>query len=46
MTEYAFPATLPAASTCTFGENEHVYHAIYFQQAKTIEFIRKSFEIT
>jgi len=46
MTEYGFPLALDVNSVCTFGENEHVYHTIYFRQPKTIQFIRQSLQIT
>ncbi len=46
MTEYGFLLALDVNSVCTFGENEHVYHTIYFRQPKTIQFIRQSLQIT
>ena len=45
MTEYGFPATLSSDSVYTFGENDHVYHTIYFRQPGTIQFLRKSLQI-
>jgi hypothetical protein len=45
MTEYAFPAVPHVDSVCTFGPDEHVFHTVYFQNAKTIDFIRKSLDI-
>jgi len=45
MTEYAFPANPPVDSVFTFGPDDHVFHTAYFQQAKTIDFIRKSLGI-
>jgi hypothetical protein len=31
-------------NTFAFGDTDHVYHTIYFRQAKTIQFIRESLE--
>jgi hypothetical protein len=45
MTEYAFPANPPVDSVFTFGADDHVFHTAYFQQPKTIDFIRKSLDI-
>lgn len=45
MTEYAFPASPPVNSVFAFGPDDHVFHTAYFQQARTIDFIRRSLEI-
>lgn len=45
MTEYAFPANPPVDLVFTFGPDDHVFHTAYFQQPKTIDFIRKSLDI-
>lgn len=42
MTEFAFP---DAPVLCEFEENDHVYHTVYFREAKTIKFIRDQFSI-
>jgi pimeloyl-ACP methyl ester carboxylesterase len=38
MTEYGFPST---GVVKAFGENDHVYHTIYFRHPGTIHFIRE-----
>jgi hypothetical protein len=45
MTEYAFPPNPPMDSVFTFGPDDHVFHTVYFQKPKTIDFIRKSLAI-
>jgi hypothetical protein len=37
MTEYGFP---PQPDVCEFEEGEHVYHTLYFQKPRSVDFIR------
>lgn len=46
MIELADQATIAEARTLDFGTTADVHHTNYFRQAQTVEFIRKSFEIT
>lgn len=45
MTEYGFPSTIAPNSLCRFQPSDHVFHTSYFQNRRTIQFIRHSLGI-